>query len=290
MNRFPILAAVIACAPLAAAPAAWAVNLVPNPDFETYVNCPFNYGQLAEAAPWSAPTTGTSDYHNVCTSGPYAPDVPQNPLGFQNAYSGVGYAGLIPYSAAPGYREYLEAPLNTPLVAGTAYQVRFRISLADSSIYAVDRLGAYLSVGTVGPVGNDAPLPYTPQVETPAGVPLADMTNWVLVSGTFVAAGGEDHIVIGSFRDDASTQLTPVPGTWPGGSYYYIDDVSVEEALPDTDQACCLDGQCTVLTAGECQSLGGTALGPGTACDPDPCGPTSTRTRKTWGGLKTIYR
>ena len=129
----------------------------------------------------------------------------------------------------------------------------------------------------------------TPQVESPANVYLANSTGWTLVSGVVVASGGEDHIVIGSFRDDASTATTPGPGQWPGGSYYYIDDVSVE-LLAQTEQACCLpDGSCSMQFPGECTLIGGAPLGPGTTCTPTPCGPTKAPTR-TWGAVKTLYR
>lgn len=267
-----------------------AVNLVPNDSFESYTACPVTFGELYRAAPWDAPTTGTSDHLNACHPGTFpSVDVPNNEQGVQAARTGVGYAGIIPLSAAADYREYIEAPLNSPLVANTAYLVKFYVSLADESLLAIDRIGAFLSVGSVGPVGNFAPLAVTPQVESPANVHLTDATDWTLISGVVVAAGGEDHIVIGSFRDDASTSTVPGPGTWPGGSYYYIDDVSVELYVP-SEEACCLpDGGCSMQFPGECALLGGASAGPGTSCTPNPCEPTPTRVR-TWGAVKTIYR
>jgi hypothetical protein len=290
-TRLDRIAAVgLACGMLMAPGAAHAVNLVPNPSFESYVSCPASFGQIFQAAPWSQPTTGTSDYMNACAPVSFpSVNVPQNEQGYQTALTGVGYAGIIPYSAAADYREYIEAPLSSPLVASTPYLVKFYVSLADLSLLAIDRLGAYLSVGPVGPVGNYAPLALTPQVESPANVHLTNSTGWTLVSGVVVAAGGEDHIVIGSFHDDANTSTVPGPGLWPGGSYYYIDDVSVELALP-TEQACCLpDGGCSIQFPGECTLLGGTPAGPGTSCTPSPCEPTKSRAT-TWGALKTIYR
>lgn len=274
---------------LAASPAA-AVNLVPNPSFESITSCPTSFGQLALAAPWDVPNTGTSDCMNACAPVVFpSVNVPNNQQGFQNARTGVGYAGLIPYSTSPDYREYLQAPLTSPLTPGTPYLVKFYVSLADQSLLAIDRLGAYLSVGPVGPVPNYAALPFTPQVESPQNVALNDATNWTLVSAVYVAAGGEDHIVIGNFHDDASTATTPGPGTWPGGSYYYVDDVSVEVNTP-TLQACCLaDGTCSMQFPGECTLLGGSPGGDGTSCSPSPCGATLTRAR-TWGAVKTIYR
>ena len=288
--RFPrLVASALVCA-LFLPGASHAVNLVPNPDFEIYSSCPTNYGQSNLAVPWDTPNTGTSDYLNACAPVVYPSlNVPQNQLGFQTAYNGVGYAGLIPYSAAPDYREYVQSPLTSPLVANVPYLISFRVSLADSSILAIDRLGAYLSVGPVGPVPNYATLPFTPQIESAANVPLSNSTGWTQISGVYVAAGGENHITIGSFRDDPSTTTVPGPGAWPGGAYYYVDAVSVEVSLP-TEQACCLpDGSCSIQFPGECVYLGGTPAGPGTTCFPNPCEPTHTQV-KTWGAVKTIYR
>jgi OmpA-OmpF porin, OOP family len=287
-DRTAVLA--LACGMIVVPRVSLAVNLVPNPSFETYVSCPTSFGQIYQAAPWDTPNTGTSDYLNACAPNVFpSVNVPQNEQGNQSALTGVGYAGLIPLSAAPDYREYIQAPLSSPLVANVPYLVKFYVSLADESILAIDRLGAYLSVGAVGPVPNYAPLAVTPQVESPANVYLTNSAGWTLVSGVFVASGGENHITIGSFHDDASTGSVPGPGLWPGGSYYYIDDVSVEVSLP-TEQACCMpDGSCSMQFPGECSLVGGTPGGPSTTCTPSPCGPTKTGT-KTWGAVKSIYR
>ena len=267
-----------------------AVNLVPNGNFESYTGCPTSFSQLSVAVPWIAPTAGTSDYLNACAPNVFpSVNVPQNEQGYEPALSGSGYAGIIPRSAAADYREYIEAPLSAPLVANTPYLVRFNVSLADDSNLAIDRLGAYLSVGPVGPVPNYAALPYTPQVESPANTFLTNANGWTLVSSTIVASGGEDHIVIGNFHDDANTATVAGPGQWPGGAYYYVDDVSVEVATP-TDQACCLpNGSCAVMLPGECKLAGGAPGGPGSTCTPSPCGPTKLR-KSSWGTVKTMYR
>ena len=282
------LAATLFLAPAAAQ----AVNLVPNPSFEQYVNCPFTFGQFYETVSWNAPTAGTSDLFNACAPLSFrSVSVPVNTTGVQAAQNGVGYAGLIPYSAAPDYREYLQAPLNAPLVNGMTYTVGFYVSLADTAMFAVDRIGAYFSVGAIGPLGTDTPLPFTPQIESPVNVPLNNSTGWTLISGTFVAAGGETHIIIGSFRDDASTNISPGPSVWPGGAYYFVDGVSVELVNPQVDQACCLgDGSCVLLTPGECDALNGIPGGAGTSCDGGdaPCGPTPAAP-STWGVIKSRY-
>ena len=45
---------------------------------------------------------------------------------------------------------------------------------------------------------------------------LNDTLNWIKVSSSFIAIGGENYITIGNFRDTANTI---------GLGYYYIDDV-----------------------------------------------------------------
>lgn len=282
-----VVVALLALGLLVAVPAAHAVNLVPNDSFESFNSCPVSFSNTADCVSWIAPTNGTSDYYNACATSVLAPDVPTNNFGFQNARTGDAYCGFIVHSSSEEYREYIEVQLTSPLVANTTYLVKFYVSLSDIVDSAVDRLGAYFSVGSVAPVGNWLALPYTPQVESPANVFLTDQTNWMLVSGTFVAAGGETHMVIGSFRDNATQNLMPMSGSWPGANYH-IDDVSVEAQPAAVDQACCLGGSCTLLTPAECQTLGGTPYA-ATSCDPDPCSPVPARPA-SWGALKTIYR
>lgn len=267
---------------------ALAVNLVPNPGFEQVTSCPTGFSQLFKAAPWTDPNTGTSDAYNACSPGGFpSVNVPANTFGYQAAHGGVGYGGFLVRNFGD-YHEYVQAPLNSALLPATTYSVEFWVSLADTSNGAIDRLGAYFQAGALS-VGSNTTLLVTPQVESPAFTYLDDVLGWTKVSGTFVAAGGEDHIVIGNFHDDATTNVQPMPGGYPGINYY-VDDVLVEVVNPNVDQACCLtDGSCTVATPGECKALGGTPLGPGTSCSSSPCGPTAAR-KATWGSVKGTYR
>lgn len=208
--------------------AARAQNLVPNPSFETYSQCPDFPAQIGRATPWTMPTNGTSDAYNACAGNDPNVSVPVNQFGNQAARTGSGYAGFILRNSTGGsYREYIEVPLTAPLAAGVAYNVSFYVSLSDQSQWAIDKFGAYLSVGPVGPVNTASVLGLLPQVVNPAGNFITDKTGWTLVTGTYIALGSEDHLVIGNFADDAAT--TPVTGLggFYNGAYYYIDDVSV---------------------------------------------------------------
>lgn len=212
-------------------------NLVPNPGFESFSACPVDDNSITDgyADNWSAPTLGTSDYFNACAnSGEVLLGVPDNGPGSQTPFDGNGYAGLAAFGTIIGieYREYIETPLSSPLVGGEEYTVSFYTSLAENSYFSIDSIGAYFSVGQVGLQSILTPLPFNPQINTPSGVFLDDVDNWMLVSGTFTAAGGEDYMVIGNFRDDASTNFSINGGLLQGAqtSYMYIDGVSVVAA------------------------------------------------------------
>lgn len=211
-------------------------NLVPNPSFEEYDSCPTGIGNsiydaVAEAQPWYNPTSATPNYLNMCNG-----TVPNNLFGSQQARTGVAYMGFYVYN--PGsiiWREYIQAPLDTPLIAGQEYCVEIYVNLAgDDRRYATDDIGVYFSDTAVsnapdcgGGNTNCGPLPYTPQVNNPDGNFITDTSNWVLISGIFTAAGGESYITIGNFKDSANTDIILVQASGSNTIYYYIDDISL---------------------------------------------------------------
>lgn len=231
-------------------------NLVPNPGFELYSNCPTGSSQFGVVTDWLNPTLGTPDYFNACAgAGGGGVGVPGNFAGYCPAHGGNGYAGgwmlndQDPYGTGPNaipYREYIQVPLLSPLQAGQTYTVSFYVCLASNvSNCGLDNLGAYLSVGKIGDsvYNNDinGGLPVTPQVRNPAGIYITSFTNWTLIQGTYVAAGGESYLTLGNFYDDAHSPVMPVGGFPPPGtnvSYYYFDDVSVQENLCTVTNAC----------------------------------------------------
>ncbi len=230
------VAAALAAAIFGAAPqSARAQNLVPNGSFESNTGIPAAYGDIHKAAPWRSPSLSSPDYLHALATSPNGVGVPANVFGNQFPVTGQAYGGFYARTQPPQYalyREYIETPLSAPLVTGQTYDVSFYVSLADQSQIAVDRIGAYLSVGPVGVVNTDYTLPFTPQINHLVGSPVTDKTGWTIVSGSFVAAGGEDTLVIGNFASNAAT--TPVTGqggnNW--GAYYYVDDVAVTPAAP----------------------------------------------------------
>ena len=170
-------------------------NLVPNSSFENYSTCPLTSSQIDYAIGWFQPNTygSSTDYYNSCTPWNYV-SVPSNSLGFQYAKSGSAYAGFCLYwASAANFREYLEVELTDTMIAGEQYCVSFYVSLADLMQYGINRIGAYISGNPVyynSPAYQ--PILVQPQVENTSGI-LSDTSNWTLISGVYVANGGEKY-------------------------------------------------------------------------------------------------
>jgi gliding motility-associated-like protein len=209
-----------------------AQNLVPNGSFEAFTSCPAALSQTTLAAPWYNPTLDSADYFNACSASPLA-GVPVNANGFQSAHGGSGYAGVSCFGVPPGNRRaYLQVRLTDSLVAQKSYCVSFFVNLADTSGFAITELGAYLSSTAVTTL-NQLALPVVPQISSAAHVYLRDTLNWIQISGTYIALGGEKFITIGNFNDDPGTDTLRFT-TRSQVSYYYIDDVTVNscESVP----------------------------------------------------------
>lgn len=229
-----------------------AQNLVPNHSFEN-VNCPVNYtvtvqpGKLSTAiSDWYNTNAASPDLFTDCgnTNPPNSTMVPNIIFGYQYAQDGNNFMGFGFYS---GWYEYIGVKLTAPLEAGETYQVSFWVSCADAMLWATNKLGAYFSTDqiiyntTTRLPASGVPHAFTPQVVSDRF--LTD-TNWVKVSGEFVAAGGEQYLTIGYFstvtlasgdfqkfdiRANPNYPTTTGTATNPR-CYYYIDNVSVQKS------------------------------------------------------------
>ncbi|MBN4051407.1 SprB repeat-containing protein, partial [bacterium AH-315-M05] len=250
----------------------FAQNLVPNWDFETYSPCPAGISDLNVAAPWTNASQATPDYYNACAIPPNPVNVPNALLGYRTARSGVGFAGLITYEDAGFFgcpdpftssiwREYITTQLTSPLVAGQDYCVQFYVSLPRDTKYATAEIGMYLSTTPINSP-DSVNLTYIPQIVNTSGV-ITDTVNWVLIQGTFTAAGGEQYITIGNFNDDGGTTIQCFnSGSFNPYAYYYIEDVCVAinccsapcdliVSADSTDETCSAsDGTATAILSG----------------------------------------
>lgn len=236
-----------------------AQNLCPNPGFEQIGGCPAGQGEIDLAAPWDAPGVPAELFHTCHANGlvPGCTDVsvPENFAGHAPAHNGSGYGGFWAKGFGANERSYMSAPLSSSLLTGQLYEVRAWFRRSSFSEYAVNRQGIVLSTAALMQPGNQ-PIAVVPQVES--SIVMPDTGAWVLLSDFYVAAGGEAHITIGNFRNDAATSAfgfttpTITCATMNGAAYYYVDDVSVSPVT----EIISISGD-TIICTGETATLTG---------------------------------
>lgn len=203
-------------------------NLVPNYSFETFTMCPTTSNQVTVAIPWGAATaTSSTDYFNSCS---LTFNVPNYPGGFQKAKTGLGYVGMWLFQPS-NYREYLQVKLDSALKINRCYEVSFYVNLHDANtLNAGNNISANLSITQPTAPFPGALMSLTPHI-TKIGNPIInDSINWVKISGSYFAAGGEQYLTIGNFFDNANTITTGASSATASG-YYFIDDVNVSELI-----------------------------------------------------------
>lgn len=215
-------------------------NLVPNGSFEEYWECPTAPGsvgdnQLERCKYWYKPTSATSDYYNSCQADINTGiDVPSNWFGHQYAFDGKGYVGLAIYLPTnKTASEYVQVKLLSPLEPCKIYEIRFWTSLADFSAITTNSIGARLDFNSINNSSFDA-FQLSPHINSFEFI--TDTSQWVLISGLYLASGGEEYLTIGRFSD-TTVDLNMIPNYTvscsncfqPENAYYYIDSVSVKK-------------------------------------------------------------
>jgi gliding motility-associated-like protein len=187
-----------------------AQNLVPNPSFELMDNCVLPITELMCAQSWN---------HYLDLDQTNTPD-----LGFEgaiffppstiDAFDGDQYLNL---EASVGNPEYAQVSLLSPMLAGITYCVSFYSSVTQESPEVAPSMGAYFTTNPL--LESPMELGLEAHVQGPVDF---DPTQWTLISGTYVAQGGEDVMVLSGFEN---TGTMPFP-------YMYIDMVSVVPMPP----------------------------------------------------------
>ena len=211
-----------------------AQNLIPNPSFEDYINCPTHLGNLdQDVAFWDTPTLGSTDYFNGCSE---AMGTPKNFNGEQPADFGKGYAGLYLY-APDDYREYLQAALLKPLTKGETYSVSFYVSLAERSDFAVKVFGILLTSKplAVNTKKNLSKMHLSKEeginhqfINIPDVQFYRDTEEWMLIRASFTAQGTEKYLILGNFENNTRTRKVKRKKNAKQGAYYYVDLVRLE--------------------------------------------------------------
>jgi hypothetical protein len=207
--------------------------LVPNFSFEDSINCN-SLGYYIEENVYN--WRGGRGYFNPCKMPLFS--VPNNEFGSQNAKSGNSYCGLFSYGKSldfKPFRNYIQVKLLNKLIAEKKYNVEFYVSASNLMHAKSNSIGAYFSVDSfsVSNIGYDNLLPFVPQIQNNPDNDLSDTANWTLVSGNFIANGGEQYLTIGNFLPDSLSNVIPLdsvcsdPNGFGCGVYFYIDDVSL---------------------------------------------------------------
>ena len=233
-------------------------NLIPNPGFEQYIDCPEEPSQIDRAFPWLTASPGTPDFFHACSSDdqvkvPYAGF---HFLSYQPARTGEGMGHLCIYTTINmAVSEYMQTELKSSLVAGTSYYIEFYVSPdLDSSPQNTRDYSDAVGLGfTTSTYYEEIPVGQAISIE-PAiehyGQLITDTVGWTRVSGCYIAKGDERIAIIGNFRNVAETNVSlENPNSWPHSIYCYIEDVLVEafDPLPDTLLVC--DGESKQLNA-----------------------------------------
>jgi hypothetical protein len=203
-------------------------NLVPNPSFEQYSQCPDFDSQLQYVFEWISLLNNSADYFNACSQSEGV-SVPTNGYGygFQFAKSGNAYAGIGTYNGVGNnYREYLTVRLNNFLTSNTCYLVTYFVSKGNWQSLSTNNLA--LNFSSTLPTGDENILELEPHIQKFNNPVITDTLNWVEISGIYEALGNEEYITIGNFKNDNQTDtiLNIIEITYYG-AYYLIDDVSV---------------------------------------------------------------
>ncbi|HRH62151.1 MAG TPA: T9SS type A sorting domain-containing protein [Bacteroidia bacterium] len=227
-----------------------AQNLIANGDFENFSICPNQVAQLYYANGWFQPTkyfgnnnvnySCSTDLFYQCADSQSNVSVPMNFMGYQTAHSGSGYIGgtlFTVFFAGNGEREFAETKLTQTLVAGKKYNLNYFVSLSNKSSYSITKFDAYFSNDSLLYTSTDLMnIPVTPQIQYNGRI--NDTLNWVQISGSYVAIGGENFLTLGNFHDVTlcDSLSNPYFAPYPF-AYYYYDDISlIEDTITGIDE------------------------------------------------------
>jgi hypothetical protein len=207
-----------------------AQSIVANPGFDVNVSCPNQIGQIDKADGWSV-WGGTPDYFHSCANATFPNfGTPTNNRGYRTPRSGDAYIGLFTHSVfAANGREFVGRALSTPMQPGITYYVSFYVCKADVEVlgHSTNNIGVRFSTVPYSLVNPDTALN---NAHVWSNAIVDDTTNWVKISGSFVADSAYTFIGIGNYFSDAATTI--IPGTAQSNyAYYLIDDVCVSQFM-----------------------------------------------------------
>lgn len=218
----------------------WAIsnanNLINNPGFELE--------RQRIPAGFSSQIKPEGD--NYATYWGSANETPDMYFDGMNCYAGYRVIGV-------NY-EVLRNQLKQPLKAGVKYCLQFRLRLKTENNYAANSVSVTLSSDIKQFRNTSEGIANGVVLQTHPDIPLACRQQWMTISGSFTAKGGEQYLYIGNFTPDSMLKLTSLAGrqSYVGEIYYYLDDVVLIEQQENTVCPCTSAGcDLNVLTQKE---------------------------------------
>lgn len=217
-------------------------ELVVNGGFEHVTKEPKTFDQLDRAEGWATVTLGQSEVFDK-TASEKTVGIPANFYGKIDPAEGSRYAGFVAWKDdkrwdyeggaedpfTPGWSSYSEYPwtkLTEPLKDGHTYRISFKVALAQNSDRAIAGIGAYVSTVPLN-YQNRSFLTERPQV---VDVKMMEQRGeWVEVTGTFKAFGGEQYLVLGTYPTAIFLTKHLIDGPDNQYAYFYLDQVSLKE-------------------------------------------------------------
>lgn len=227
---------------------------IPNPDLELYTTCPTQQSRfISNVQSWVSSLgamAGTPDYYNSCgvfnLSSYPTPILPQSGNGFAGIYAEFN-------STFTDYKEYFTAQFSTPLVSGTTYSFSFYtnhlygaapasftpagVTLTDLPAAEQGYLGLVFSAAAPVATNTGNGLGGNPRynsIRNDFGIGRAlipntntdvygtvSRNNWVKVTLSYTAVGGEQYMTVGQFRPGGTSLAAS------NGAYYLFDNFSV---------------------------------------------------------------
>ncbi|MBK7810667.1 MAG: gliding motility-associated C-terminal domain-containing protein [Saprospiraceae bacterium] len=209
-----------------------AQNLISNPGFEKCDRCG-QFGNQGVELTLGNNSNNPVDWYGVTFgSADIRPD---------QARSGRYHGGFFSF----GKFEYLGNVLNQPLIAGAEYEISCYLGTRSDSEYSTDEIGFCFQNGKNLYQIAGALDQLTPQVSTPDGgfLPFKSYQKYTM---KFIACGGEDHLIIGRFKNLGFNDTLFVGTKRTSNLYTYtiIDDVELiltnpaPDFLPDEKIVC----------------------------------------------------
>ena len=201
----------------------------------------------------SSPTELKADLFSKSATGDIG--VPVNVYGSEEPTTENGgnvYAGIVAYKPGKlaGERSYITIQLMqgkepVTLKKGLTYCIEYAVSLGESSKFACNNLGAYLSKDAPG--NGEAGAIYMAGdhvMKAQLNKVYNGFFGWEKVCNTYTAKGDEKYITIGNFDLNDKTQFQAVKKPKDAEAdplthaYYYIDNIIVRLVDSPTECAC----------------------------------------------------